>query len=138
MSKFLDELLLRQMDEMYDGNSYAIGNGEGDTYIQKLMKARSIGDYSDFDEDDDDTDVYPDQLYSELRYFSQHNEDDITIHYPHGEYIQLDKAVVKQILANISPEDIQIASENLEYFHALIHKMYDEVVTLDRTQEDMA
>lgn len=137
MSKILEELLLNKITEMYDGNAYISGDGEGDTYIQRLLKARRI---DAFDDEDDDNTTYgetsPEDLYAELRFFSHHNEDEITITYPDGQYITLDKLVVKEILANISAEDIEIASTNLEYFHALIHKMYDEVVTIPHTEED--
>lgn len=138
MSKILEELLLNKMTEMHDGNTPLSGSGEGSVYLQRLLKARRIDVFDD--EDDEDNTSYgetsPEDLYAELRFFSQHNEDEITITYPDGQYITLDKLVVKEILANISIEDIEISATNLEYFHALIHRMYDEVVTIDTSEED--
>lgn len=137
MSKLLEEILLNNLTEMYDGNAYISGNGEGDSYIQNLLKSRRIDAFDDNDEDDTTYgETSPEELYAELRFFSQHNEDEITITYPDGQYITLDKLVVKEILANISIEDIEISATSLEYFHALIHRMYDEVVTIDTSEED--
>lgn len=133
MSKTLENILLKNIKETYDGNT--ISPEYGENYLQKLLKARKISDYHE----DDIVDygyANPEDLYANLVSFTQHGEDEMTIEFGDGESITIDKLVAKELITSVSSEEITKAADDSYYMHQIIQRMYDEVVTINKNEDN--
>jgi hypothetical protein len=128
MSKTLEDILLNSVTEMYDGNT--VSQDYSQSYMQKLMKARAIDAFSGVPEDEVSNDtIEPEELYAHLVRFVQDQDDEVTITYDDGQSVTFDVDVAKQLITYASTEDIEEAGENIDFLHALIYKIYDEVIS---------
>ena len=118
ISKTLENIIFNKLDEVANDDSRYFS--QHPDYIKKLM---SVVDVDDIEE--------VESLYQELVFFSQHNEDEITIHYEDGQEVTLDNYVVKQILANRSSEIIDDAGQNIELMHQMLYSLFDDMINIE-------
>jgi hypothetical protein len=132
MSKTLEDILLKNISEMYDGNT--ISPEYSKYYITNYLKARRIDVLSNGEEVESDT-VDAEQLHSELVHFLKHDQDEFTITYDDGQSITLDSDIVHEIVAQVNVEEITRAGEDIEYMHSIIQRLYDEVISVQEPEE---
>jgi hypothetical protein len=132
MSKTLEDILFKNISEMYDGNT--ISPEYSKYYITNYLKARRIDVFGNGEEVESDT-VDADQLHAELVSFLKHDQDEFTITYDDGQSITLDSDIVQEIVAQVNVEEITRAGEDIEYMHSIIQRLYDEVISVQEPDE---